>query len=145
MRRFLLLLALVGACTPSSGGGGATTAPSTWGSSSSSAAPPSSARAPIVKATSCRAGPATYLGFRGTGAPPPELLEEILKRFPDAQVTEVGEGKLGVITAEPHSWDVRGRHEAAAEAVGWKGDVVDFPTVTADCAMAFHTPPPPPH
>ena len=98
----------------------------------------------IAKATSCKPGPKTYLGFRGTGEPPPALLDDILKRFPDAVVTEVGEGMLGVVIEEPHSWDVRGRHEAAAAAVGWKGDVVDFPTVSADCGMVFHTPPPPP-
>jgi hypothetical protein len=40
--------------------------------------------------------------------------------------------------------EVRARHDAAAAAVpGWKGDVVDFPTVSSDCGMVFHTPPPP--
>jgi hypothetical protein len=50
---------------------------------------------------------------------------------------------LGVVIAEPHSWAVRERHEAAAAAVGWKGDVVDFPSVTRDCQASFHTPQPP--
>ena len=86
----------------------------------------------------------TYLGFRGTGAAPVALVDEIKKRFPAAIVVEVGDGMLGVVIAEPHSWDVRGRHEAAAAAVGWKGDVVDFPTVAADCGLVFYTPPPPP-
>jgi hypothetical protein len=98
----------------------------------------------IVKSTSCKAGALTYLGFRGTGQPPPALLEEILKRFPEARVIEVGEGKLGVVIEEAHSWDVRSRHEAAAAAVGWKGDVVDFPHVERDCTATFHTPMPPP-
>lgn len=85
----------------------------------------------------------TYLGFRGQGQPPPALVDEIVARFPDAKVLEFGEGTLGVVTAEPHSWDVRKRHEAAAAAVGWKGDVVDFPRVTSSCEATFHTPMPP--
>lgn len=98
----------------------------------------------ITKATSCPAGSMTYLGFRGQGQPPPALVDEILQRFPDAKVYEFGEGSLGVLIREPHSWDVRTRHEDAARAVGWKGDVVDFPEVTADCKATFHTPMPPP-
>ena len=31
---------------------------------------------------------------------------------------EVDEGKLGVVIAEGHSFDVRARHDAAAAAVG---------------------------
>ena len=72
--------------------------------------------------------------------------------FPDAEVIEVDEGKLGVVIAEGHSFDVRARHDAAAAAVGWKGGIVDFPHVTEDCVATFHTPlpqgppprPPPP-
>jgi hypothetical protein len=111
------------------------------GSSGSSG---SAADAPIVKATSCTPGEMTYLGFRGDGQPAPALLREIRARFPDAIVVEVGAGTLGVVIAEPHSMEVRARHEAAAAAVGWLGDVVDFPSVGADCSLAFHTPPPPP-
>ena len=98
----------------------------------------------IVKATSCREGHQTYLGFRGEGPAPAALLDEILKRFPDAEVLEFSDGNLGVLIAEPHSWEVRGRHEAAAAAVGWKGDVVDFAYVTKTCQASFHTPMPPP-
>lgn len=36
----------------------------------------------------------------------------------DAEVIEVDEGKLGVVIAEGHSFDVRARHDAAAAAVG---------------------------
>ncbi|MBL8612660.1 MAG: hypothetical protein JNL38_35290, partial [Myxococcales bacterium] len=72
------------------------------------------------------------------------LVREIRERFPDAIVVEVKDGDLGVVIAEPHSWEVRHRHEAAAAAVGWKGDVVDFPHVAADCKMTFTTPMPPP-
>lgn len=127
------------ACTPSA----APTATSTpTDTSATASAKPVS---PIVKATSCKPGPMTYLGFRGAGAPPPALVDEIKKRFPDAAVVEFGDGMLGVVIAEPHSWDVRGRHEAAAAAVGWKGDVVDFPIVAADCSCTFNTPMPPPH
>jgi hypothetical protein len=104
-----------------------------------------SADSKIVKSTSCKEGPMTYLGFRGDGPPSGALLDEIRKRFPDAAVVEVGDGKLGVVIAEPHSFEVRARHEAAAAAVGWKGDVVDFPNVTKDCVASFHTPMPPPH
>jgi hypothetical protein len=103
----------------------------------------SSVDAKIVKGTSCKEGPMTYLGFRGQGQPPVALLDEIKKRFPDAQVLEISDGNLGVGIAEPHSWDVRARHEAAAAAVGWKGDVVDFPEVSKDCVATFHTPLPP--
>lgn len=98
----------------------------------------------ITRATSCQEGHMTYLGFRGQGQPPPALVDEIVQRFPDARVIEFGDGMLGVVTAEKHSWDVRGRHEQAAAAVGWKGDVVDFPHVTRDCKASFHTPMPPP-
>ena len=109
-----------------------------------SASSSSTPETPIVKATSCPAGSMTYLGFRGTGQPPPALLREIRARFPDALVVEVEPDKLGVVIAEPHSMDVRARHEAAASAVGWKGDVVDFPTVARNCTLTFHTPMPPP-
>jgi hypothetical protein len=110
-----------------------------------SALPSATSEAPIVKSTSCKAGWMTYLGFRGSGPPPQALLRAIRERFPDAVVGEVESGKLGVLTAEPHSMDVRARHEAAAATVGWKGDVVDFPSVTSDCTMTFNTPLPPPH
>lgn len=59
-------------------------------------------------------------------------------------VYEVMDGNLGVFTAEPHSFDVRARHEAAAATVGWKGDVVDFAHVSKTCEASFHTPMPPP-
>jgi hypothetical protein len=98
----------------------------------------------VVKATSCKGGEMTYLGFRGQGQPTPALVHEIRKRFPDAAIVEYGDGMLGIVIAEPHSWDVRSRHEAAAAAVGWKGDVVDFASVTKDCQASFHTPMPPP-
>jgi hypothetical protein len=105
---------------------------------------PAGASSGIQKATVCKGGEMTYLGFRGVGQPPLVLLDEIRKRFPDAAVYEVSAGKLGVFIAEPHSMDVRSRHEAAAAAVGWKGDVVDFASVTKTCEAAFHTPMPPP-
>jgi hypothetical protein len=97
------VIAVVFACsvacsksTPSS-----VTVPTT--SSSSTPTPvASSSEPPIVKATSCPAGPMTYLGFRGTGTPPPALLRETLARFPDALVGEVGPGVLGVLTKEHH-------------------------------------------
>jgi len=98
----------------------------------------------IAKSTSCIAGEMTYLGFRGTGEPPVALLDEIRKRFPDARVYEVADGNLGIFVAERHSFEVRARHEAAATAVGWKGNVVDFARVTTDCQASFHTPMPPP-
>jgi len=110
-----------------------------------SSAPASGSGDDLVKpATSCPAKAMTYLGFRGKGPPSPRLVREIRARFPEAIVVEVKDGDLGVVIAEPHSWDVRHRHEAAAEAVGWKGDVVDFPHVAADCKMTFTTPMPPP-
>ena len=100
--------------------------------------------AKIVKSTSCKGGAMTYLGFKGTGTPPPALLDEIKKRFPDAEVLEVEDGNLGVVIPEGHSFGVRARHEAAAAAVGWKGNVVDFPHVTKDCVATFTTPVPMP-
>lgn len=86
----------------------------------------------------------TYLGFRGAGPPPIALLDEIERRLPGAAVYELGDGSLGIFIAEPHSMEVRARHEAAAAAVGWKGDVVDFASVTKTCEATFHTPVPPP-
>jgi hypothetical protein len=100
--------------------------------------------APIEKSKTCKEGFLTYLGFRGSGPPPRALLDAIKARFPDVMVLEVADGNLGVLTAEPHSLDVRARHEAAAATVGWKGDVVDFPHVTSDCQATFNTPLPPP-
>jgi hypothetical protein len=108
------------------------------------ATPASDGRA-IKKSTSCKEGELTYLGFRGTGMPPRGLYIAVKMRFPDAMVYEVKDGTLGVFTAEPHSMDVRKRHEDAAAAVpGWKGDVVDFARVAKDCTASFHTPMPPP-
>lgn len=132
-RSVLAGLALsLAACTPAS--------PSPAGTpASADAAGP---RRTIEKAKACPGGQMTYLGFRGTGQPPVALLDEILKRFPDALVYEVGEGSLGVLVAEHHSMEVRARHEAAAAAVGWKGDVVDFASVTKTCEASFHTPVP---
>ena len=101
------------------------------------------ADAPIEKSKTCKAGFLTYLGFRGSGPPPHALLDAIKARFPDVMVYEVADGNLGVLTAEKHSFDVRARHEAAAATVGWKGDVVDFPHVAADCTATFNTPMPP--
>ena len=98
----------------------------------------------LQPSTSCKEGPLTYLGFRGNGPPPRALYDAVKARFPDVMIYEVKDGNLGVFTAEHHSWDVRGRHEAAAATVGWKGDVVDFATVKADCSATFHTPMPPP-
>jgi hypothetical protein len=139
MRRLapLAALALVVGCAKSP-------ASPTEHASSASSAPSSGG---IAKATSCAGGHMTYLGFRGAGMPSRALLDEILERFPEAAVYEVAEGKLGVLVTEPHSMDVRARHEAAAAAVGWKGDVVDFATVTKACEATFRTPvplPPPP-
>jgi hypothetical protein len=112
--------------------------------SAASTTPRHSDAAPIAKSTSCKEGFLTYLGFRGSGPPPRALLDAIKARFPDVMVLEIADGSLGVLTAEPHSLDVRARHEAAAAAVGWKGDVVDFPHVTSDCQATFNTPMPPP-
>ncbi len=140
MLLFPVLLVVVG-CAQTSADPKA--APSAAPSATSSVVATSTTK--IVKSTSCKGGSMTYLGFRGTGQPPGALLDEITKRFPDAQVIEFGDGTLGVVIAEPHSWEVRGRHEAAAAAVGWKGDVVDFPYVEKDCTASFHTPVPPPH
>jgi hypothetical protein len=99
---------------------------------------------PLAVSTHCPERSMTYLGFEGSGPPPVALWKAIRERFPDAIVVEIGDGKLGVVTAEPHDMNVRRRHEEAAGVVGWKGDVVDFPSVTSDCRLAFHTPPPPP-
>jgi len=85
----------------------------------------------------------TYLGFHGTGTPPPALLRAIRARFPDALVVDLEPGNLGVLIDGPHTMEVREKHEAAAASVGWKGDTVDFANVTGDCTMTFHTPPPP--
>jgi hypothetical protein len=143
MRHGILLLLLVPACTPAATSTGAETAqPLATASAPASATP---APAPIATSTVCKEGELTYLGFRGSGPPPPALYDAIKARFPDVMVYEVKDGNLGVFTAEPHSMDVRGRHEAAAAAVGWKGDVVDFASVKADCTATFHTPMPPPH
>jgi hypothetical protein len=98
----------------------------------------------IEKSTTCKEGFLTYLGFRGSGPPPRALLDAVKARFRDVMILEVADGSLGVLTAEPHSLDVRARHEAAAAVVGWKGDVVDFPHVTSDCKATFNTPMPPP-
>lgn len=103
---------------------------------------PSSSDA-IVIAHHCPPGAMTYLGFRGEGAPPPALWKAIRAVFPKAILVEASDGNLGVLIEEPHDWNVRKRHESAAASVGWKGDVVDFPSVDADCKMSFHTPPPP--
>ena len=133
MRCFLFLV-LVGCATSSP-------PPTTTVTMSPSATP---AASPIAKSTSCTKGELTYLGFRGKGPPPQALYDAIKSRFPDVMVYEILDGNLGVFTAEHHSWDVRGRHEAAAATVGWKGDVVDFARVEANCTAAFHTPMPPP-
>jgi len=102
-------------------------------------------RATIEKSTTCKEGPLTYLGFRGTGMPPRALYDAVKARFPDAMVYEVKDDTLGIFTAEHHDMAVRKRHEdASAPVPGLKGAVVDFATVKKDCSAAFHTPLPPP-
>jgi hypothetical protein len=114
-------------------------------SASSSSSAPAPTQGNIPKSTSCKEGELTYLGFRGAGMPPRALYDAVKARFPDVMVYEVKDGTLGVFTAEPHSMDVRKRHEDAAATVpGWKGDVVDFARVEKDCTASFHTPMPPP-
>jgi hypothetical protein len=61
----------------------------------------------------------------------------VRERFPDAILVERRVRRLGVVVAEPYSAEARARHEAAGKAVGWKGDIVDFPHATADCKLVF--------
>src|SRR5580704_14780969 len=108
MRSMSAVCLIVLACGPAT----PTTTPTATALPTAAAARPDTT--PIEKSTTCKAGFLTYLGFRGSGPPPRALLDAIRARFPDVMVLEVADGNLGVLTAEPHSLDVRERHEAAA-------------------------------
>lgn len=97
---------------------------------------------PATAATRCTPGSFSYLGFEGRGVPTREQAEEITRLLPGAAVVLVEEGKLGVILAGDYSSELRARHEAAGRAIGWEGNVVDFPMVAADCSLQFKQPPP---
>lgn len=101
-------------------------------------------QARVEPATQCEPGHYTYLGFTGDGPPPAELVARTRERFPDAVVVIVEDGKLGLITHDGYGVESRKKHEAAGDALGWKGDTVDFPSVTERCELSLPRPVPPP-